>query len=75
MKRTFTLLACAGMLFLAGCTSDSALPNPTGKGVVRAIHAIPGATDVTFKIEERGLYLSMNHCARITEKILVVGAL
>ena len=55
MKRTFAFLACVGALFLAGCTSDSALPNPTGKGVIRAIHAIPGATEVTFKIEERSL--------------------
>jgi hypothetical protein len=55
MKRTFVFLACAGALLLAGCTSESSLPNPTGKGVVRAIHAIPGATDVTFKIEERSL--------------------
>ena len=55
MKRTFVFLACTGALLLAGCTSESSLPNPTGKGVVRAIHAMPGATDVTFKIEERGL--------------------
>ena len=55
MKRTFVFLACASTLFLASCSSDSKLPNPTGKGAIRAIHAIPGATNVTFKIEERGL--------------------
>mgnify|MGYP001812247962 CR=1 FL=1 len=55
MQRTFVFLACISTLFLAGCTSESALPNPTGKGAVRAIHAIPGATDVVFKIEERTL--------------------
>lgn len=55
MKRIFVCIACASTLLLAGCTSDSSLPNPTGKGVVRAIHAIPGATDVTFKIEERSI--------------------
>ena len=55
MRRIFVFLACIGALSLAGCTSESALPNPTGKGVVRAIHAIPGATSVTFRIEERTL--------------------
>lgn len=55
MRRIFVFLACIGALSLAGCTSESALPNPTGKGVVRAIHAMPGVTDVTFKIEERSL--------------------
>ena len=55
MKRIFVFLACISSLFLTSCTSESALPNPTGKGVVRAIHAIPGATSVTFRIEERTL--------------------
>lgn len=55
MKRNFIFLACASTLFLASCGSDSKLPNPTGKGTVRAIHAIPDAADVFFKIEERSL--------------------
>jgi hypothetical protein len=55
MKRTFVYLACAGALLLAGCTSESSLPNPTGKGTLRAIHAMPGAPEVTFTIEERPL--------------------
>lgn len=55
MKRIFALLACAGALAVAGCTSDSKLPNPTGKGSIRAINAIPASPDVTFLIEERGL--------------------
>ena len=55
MNRTFSFLVCAGALIFAGCTSDSKLPNPSGKGTVRAIHAMHGATDVSFKIEERTL--------------------
>jgi len=53
MKRIFVFLACTGALILAGCTSESKLPNPTGKGGVRAINAIPGAPGVSFRIEER----------------------
>lgn len=55
MKRIFILLACAGALAVAGCTGDSKLPSPTGKGSVRAINAVPGSPDVSFLIEERGL--------------------
>lgn len=55
MKRTFAFLACASALFLAGCTSESSLPNPTGKGTLRAIHAMPGDPEVIFRIEERSL--------------------
>jgi len=55
MKRIFVLLACAGALAVAGCTSESKLPNPTGKGSVRAINAIPGSPDVSFLIEGRSL--------------------
>ena len=55
MKRIFVFLACAGTFAFAGCTSDSALPNPTGKGTVRAINAIPDSNEIVFKIEERSL--------------------
>lgn len=55
MKRIFVGLVCASTLILASCTSDSKLPNPTGEGTIRAIHAIPDGTDVTFRIEERAL--------------------
>ncbi len=55
MKRTFLLLACVSTLLLAACTSDSQLPNPTGKGVIRAINAIPGAPEIGFLIEEFSL--------------------
>lgn len=55
MKRIFLLLACSGTLLLGACTSDSALPNPTGKGAIRAINAIKGSPEVGFLIEERTL--------------------
>lgn len=55
MKRIFLLLACVSTLLLGACTSDSALPNPTGKGAIRAINAIKGAPEVGFLIEERAL--------------------
>ena len=52
MKRTFLLFACASTLLLAACTGDSQLPNPTGKGWIRAINAIPGSPEIGFLIEE-----------------------
>ena len=55
MKRILLFLACTGALFLAACTGDSQLPNPTGKGAIRAINAIPGSPNVAFRIEERVL--------------------
>ncbi len=55
MKRTFLLLACVSTLLLAACTSESQLPNPTGKGTIRAINAIPGAPEIGFLIEEFSL--------------------
>jgi hypothetical protein len=41
-------------LALGGCT-DSQRPEATGKGTIRAIHAVPTAAEVTFLIEERSL--------------------
>ena len=55
MKRIFLLLACASALLSAACTSDSQLPNPTGKGWIRAINAIPGSPEIGFLIEEFSL--------------------
>jgi len=55
MKRNFAFFACIGTLFLAACTSDSSLPEPTGKGQIRAINAIAGSPKLAFKIEERPL--------------------
>jgi hypothetical protein len=55
MKRILLLLAGIGTLLLGACTNDSALPNPTGKGAIRAINAIKGSPEVAFLIEERTL--------------------
>lgn len=55
MKRKIYLLACLTALFATACTSESALPDPTGKGSVRAINAIPGSPSINFRIEERTL--------------------
>lgn len=53
MQRIFLLGTCLGTLLLTACTDGSSLPNPTGKGAVRAINAIPGAPAISFLIEER----------------------
>ncbi len=50
MKRILLLVAC--LVTLAACTSETALPDPTGKGSVRMINAIPGSPAVRFLIEE-----------------------
>jgi hypothetical protein len=55
MKRSFLIAASLAILVLAGCTGESKLPNPTGKGRIHAINAIPGAPEVVFRIEERTL--------------------
>jgi hypothetical protein len=48
-------MACVGALALTACTSESQLPEPTGKGGIRAINAIPGSPFVEFRIEERSI--------------------
>jgi hypothetical protein len=53
MKRIFLLLAVVATFFVAACTSESSLPNPTGKGAISAINGIPGSPEVTFLIEQR----------------------
>jgi len=53
MKRL--LLVVALLAAVASCTSDSALPTPTGKGTIRAINAIVGSPGIGFLIEERVL--------------------
>ena len=45
-------------LIFIGCTDGSSLPNPTGKGSVRAINAIPTSPAVEFRIGERVLGLA-----------------
>ncbi len=53
MKRlvlVFALLAA-----VASCSGETSLPNPTGKGTMRAINGIIGSPDISFRIEERFL--------------------
>jgi hypothetical protein len=50
----FLICLVAAGLALGGCT-ESQRPEATGKGAVRAIHAVPTGADVTFLIEERSL--------------------
>ncbi len=47
------LVAAVALIAVVGCTSDSSLPNPTGKGTVRALNAIEGSPDIAFLVEER----------------------
>lgn len=49
MKRLLLLVGL--VMTIAGCTSDSAFPTPTGKGTVRAINAIKGSPDIGYFIE------------------------
>jgi len=51
MKRILLTLACTSALLLAAC-GDSSFPNPTGKGSIRAINAMPDSPEVSFLIEE-----------------------
>ena len=53
MKRIFLLIACLSALSVTACTSESALPTPSGKGSIRAFNAIPASPDIRFLIEER----------------------
>lgn len=47
------LVLALALFAIAGCSSDSGFPNPTGKGTIRAINAMNGSPDVSFLIEER----------------------
>jgi hypothetical protein len=53
MRSTRPLLCSLAALLLAACTGESQLPEATGKGIVRAINAIPTSPDIIFRIEER----------------------
>lgn len=53
MMRIPATLAVLTALLLAACTSDSNLPEATGKGSIRAINAMPASPDMRFLIEER----------------------
>ncbi len=55
MKQTVLLLTLVSGLSLGACSSDSNLPNPTGKASITAINAIHGSPDMNFLIEERSI--------------------
>ena len=55
MRRFFLLSGCLAALFISACTDGSALPDPTGKGSVRAINAISTSPIISFIIEERAI--------------------
>ena len=40
-------------IVLSGCHGESSRPEATGKGVIRAINAIPTSPEIGFQIEER----------------------
>jgi hypothetical protein len=51
MKRILLTVACLSALLLGAC-GDSSFPNPTGKGSLRAVNAMPGSPELNFMIEE-----------------------
>ena len=53
MKRLPILVALAASLL--GACGESALPDPSGKGNVSAINAIPASPSISFLIEERSI--------------------
>ncbi len=53
MKSNLLPSICLAILILAGCTTETQLPNATGKGSVQAINAIRTAPQLSFLIEER----------------------
>jgi len=55
MRRFLFLAGCLSTLALVACSSDSSLPEATGKGTVRAINAIETSPEFVFLIEERAL--------------------
>ena len=53
MKRVLGFAALFGAALLTGCGGDSALPEATGEGRIRAINAIETAPSIDLLIEER----------------------
>ena len=49
-----TLALAASTLVLAACSGGSQFPDPTGKGSLRAIHAISTGPQFAFRVEESG---------------------
>lgn len=54
MTRNLVLIAAVAA-WLAGCSGESSLPTPTGKGSIRTINAIPTSPAIAFLIESRGI--------------------
>ena len=50
MRRLALILA---LFALQACTGETSLPDPTGKGTIRAINGIEGSPNISFLIEER----------------------
>lgn len=50
MKRLVLVFA---LFAIASCSTESGLPNPTGKGTIRALNAMVASPDVGFRIEAR----------------------
>jgi len=55
MKRIFLLPLCAIALLVGACSSDSSLPEASGKASIRAINAISTSPEFDFFIQERFL--------------------
>jgi hypothetical protein len=55
MRRFLTLAAAFSALALAACSSESSLPEATGKGTLRAINTIKTSPEIVFLIEERSI--------------------
>ena len=53
MKRYLITALLTAAIVAGGCAKESDLPNPTGKGTIRAINAIPTSPSINFLIEER----------------------
>jgi hypothetical protein len=53
MKRFLLFIGCIALLALSGCSQETSLPQPTGKGSVRAINTILTSPGISFLIEER----------------------
>lgn len=53
MKRIPATVASLAALLLAACSTETNLPEATGKGIIRAINAMPASPEFGFLIEER----------------------
>jgi len=68
MNHKLTLIACLAALVVAGCSGETKLPSPTGKGNVMAINAISTSPSIAFLIEERSIAsVNYKNASTITE--------